>query len=63
MNEEETGEKISSKIEVLNPKEEEEKKLESLTFEESITIIAKKKRDCYFPSAHLILLILELIIF
>lgn len=33
MNEEETGEKISSKIEVLNPKEEEEKKLESLTFE------------------------------
>ena len=32
MNEEETGEKISSKIEVLNPKEEEKKKLESLTF-------------------------------
>ena len=61
MNDEEKNE-ISPKLEELNSSGE-EVKLESLSIEQSIKEVTKEKKGCYFPSAHLILLILEIIIF
>ena len=61
MNDEEKDE-ISPKLEELNSKDG-EVKIESLSIEQSIKEVTKGKKGCYFPSAHLILLILEIIIF
>ena len=61
MNDEEKDE-ISPKLEELNSKDG-EVKIESLSIEQSIKEVTKEKKGCYFPSAHLILLILEIIIF
>ena len=61
MNDEEKDE-ISPKLEELNSKDG-EVKIESLSIEQSIIEVTKEKKGCYFPSAHLILLILEIIIF
>ena len=60
-NEEEKPE-ISPNVEILDRMEEENSILYSKSIEQSIAG-AKKNKGCYFPSAHLILLILELIIF
>ena len=60
-NEEEKPE-ISPNTEILDRMEEDNSILYSKSVEQSI-IDAKKNKSCYFPSAHLILLFLELIIF
>ena len=60
-NEEEKPE-ILPNVEILDRMEEENSILYSKSIEQSIAG-AKKNKGCYFPSAHLILLILELIIF
>ena len=53
---------ISSKVETLNVKDK-NSKLDSLSIEETLKEIKTRKRSCYFPSAHFILIILEVIIF
>ena len=53
---------ISSKVETLNVKDK-KSKLDSLSIEETLREIKTQKRSCYFPSAHFILIILEVIIF
>ena len=57
----EEKEEISQKIETLDPSEQ--KTLENLNIEQSVKEVSKKKKGCYFPSAHAILLILEVIVF
>ena len=59
---EEDKEEIIPNIELLNQMEEKNSIYYSKSIEQSI-IEAKKNKSCYFPSAHLILLILEVIIF
>ena len=56
------NEEISPEVESLNPKDK-TNKLDNLSIEETIKEIMKNKKGCYFPSAHLILLILEVFIF
>ena len=60
MNDEEK-EEISPKMETLNPKDEE--MFENLNIEQTVKEVPKKTKGCYFPSAHAILLILEIIVF
>ena len=60
MNDEEK-EEISPKMETLNPKDE--KMFENLNIEQTVKEVPKKTKGCYFPSAHAILLILEIIVF
>ena len=63
MEEEQKEEETSLKIESLNSKEK-TNQLDSLSIEQTIKEIKKnkKKNCCYFPSAHAILLILEILI-
>ena len=64
MEEEQKEEETSLKVESLNSKEK-TNQLDSLSIEQTIKEIKKnkKKNCCYFPSAHAILLILEILIF
>ena len=58
----EENKEISSKVETLNVKDK-KSKLDSLSIEETLREIKTQKRSCYFPSAHFILIILEVVIF
>ena len=61
--EEKQEEEITSlKIEPLNQKDK-SSRLYSISMEKTIQEIKKKKTCCYFPSAHTVLLILEVLIF
>ena len=57
----EEKEEISPKMETLDLSDQ--IKLENINIEQTIKEVSKKKKGCYFPSAHAILLILEVIIF
>ena len=59
-------EEISPKLEALNTdnsKNTNDNQLDSLSIAQSLKVIEKKRSGCYFPSAHVILLILEVLIF